>query len=47
MIAYGDLAFFGAFKSNHKYDLKKFGITEEQIKNDCQNIYSTFLSGDF
>ena len=36
-----------AFKSNHKYDLEKFGLTEEQIKNDCQNIYSTFLSGDF
>ena len=33
-----------AYKSGHKYDLSKFGITEEQIKDDCEVIYSTFLS---
>jgi len=33
-----------AYKSNHKYDLSKFGITEEQIKSDCAVIYETFLS---
>jgi|TARA_B110000438_G_scaffold61230_1_gene61513 hypothetical protein len=32
------------YKSGHKYDLKKFGITEEQIKKDCANIYNTFLA---
>ena len=33
-----------AYKSNHKYDLPKFGITEEQIRKDCAVIYETFLS---
>lgn len=33
-----------AYRSGHKYDLSKFGITEQQIKNDCEVIYSTFLS---
>jgi len=33
-----------AFKSNHKYDLEKFGLTEKQIKKDCAKIYKTFLS---
>jgi hypothetical protein len=33
-----------AYRSGHKYDLSKFGITDEQIKNDCEVIYSTFLS---
>ena len=32
------------FKSRHKYDLEKFGLTEEQIKKDCAHIYNTFLS---
>jgi len=32
------------FKSAHKYDLEKFGLTEERIKNDCAKIYSTFLN---
>ena len=32
------------YVSEHKYDLEKFGITEEQIKNDCKEIYETFLS---
>ena len=33
-----------AYKSGHKYDLSKFGITEDQIKHDCELIYSTFLT---
>ena len=32
------------FKSNHKYDLEKFGLTEQQIKKDCEKIYKTFLT---
>ena len=32
------------FKSNHKYDLDKFGLTEEKIKKDCEKIYKTFLT---
>jgi len=32
-----------AFKSGHKYDLSKFGLTEDQIKKDCKNIYKTFI----
>ena len=32
------------FKSGHKYDLEKFGLTEEQIKKDCEVIYKTFLN---
>ncbi|MAJ45516.1 MAG: hypothetical protein CMF96_12345 [Candidatus Marinimicrobia bacterium] len=35
------------FKSNHKYDLEKFNLTENQIKNDCERIYLTFLNGNF
>ena len=31
------------YKSSHKYDLQKFGLTENQIKNDCSEIYKTFL----
>ena len=33
-----------AYKSKHKYDLNKFGITKKQIKKDCINIYKTFLN---
>ena len=29
------------FKSNHKYDVSKFGLTEEQIIKDCKPIYDT------
>jgi len=36
-----------AFKSNHKYDLEKFGLNEDQVKKDCEVIYSTFLNGEF
>ncbi len=32
------------YKSEHKYDLKKFGLTEEKIIEDCKKVYSTFLS---
>ena len=32
------------YSSKHKYDLSKFGLTEDQIKNDCRVIYDTFLS---
>jgi len=33
-----------AYKSRHKYNLAKFGLTEKQIKKDCINIYKTFLN---
>ena len=32
------------YKSGHKYNLDKFGLTEQQIRSDCKNIYQTFLS---
>ena len=32
------------FKSKHKYNLDKFGLTEEQIKKDCKVIYETFIN---
>ena len=32
------------FKSKHKYNLEKFGLTEEKIKKDCEKIYKTFLT---
>ena len=32
------------YESTHKYDLEKFGLTEDQIKNDCREVYQTFLS---
>ena len=32
------------YKSKHKYDLEKFGLTEEKIKKDCKPIYETFLN---
>ncbi len=32
------------FKSGHKYDLERFGLTEERIKIDCAKIYGTFLN---
>ena len=31
------------FKSEHKYDLEKFGLTEHQIQEDCAPIYETFI----
>jgi len=32
------------FKSGHKYDLEKFGLTEQKIRKDCDVIYKTFLN---
>tara|TARA_Y100001970_G_C14221811_1_gene853150 strand:- start:805 stop:1905 length:1101 start_codon:yes stop_codon:yes gene_type:complete len=32
------------YVSKHKYDLAKFGLSEQQIKEDCKDIYKTFLS---
>lgn len=32
-----------AYKSGHKYDLAKFGLTEEKIRKDCAFFYETFL----
>ncbi len=32
------------YESGHKYNLDKFGISKDQIRNDCKNIYETFLS---
>jgi hypothetical protein len=34
------------FKSEHKYDLDKFGVTAEQIKVDCAHIYETFINSE-
>mgnify|MGYP000226287951 CR=1 FL=1 len=33
-----------AYKSKHKYDLSKFGLTEEKIRKDCAKIYETFFN---
>ena len=30
--------------SKHKYNLSKFGLTEEKIKNDCKKYYETFIN---
>ena len=30
------------YKSGHKYDLSKFGLTEERILKDYEKIYKTF-----
>ncbi len=32
-----------AFKSEHKYNLEKFNLTEEQIRKDYADFYKTFL----
>ncbi len=32
-----------AYKSGHKYDLAKYGLTEEKIREDCAFVYETFL----
>ena len=31
------------YESEHKYDLEKYGLTEEQIRSDCAFFYDTFL----
>ena len=33
------------YVSKHKYNLDRFGITEEQIRQDCKKIYS-LLNGE-
>ncbi|MEO8211837.1 MAG: sulfotransferase [Myxococcales bacterium] len=32
-----------SYASEHRYDLEKFGLTEEQIRRDCAFFYETFL----
>jgi hypothetical protein len=32
-----------AYESGHAYDVARFGLTEEQIRKDCQFFYDTFL----
>lgn len=31
------------YESEHRYNLEKFGLTEEQIRRDCAFFYDTFL----
>lgn len=31
------------YESEHRYDLTKFGLTEDQIRRDCAFFYDTFL----
>jgi hypothetical protein len=31
------------YESEHKYDLEKFGLTEDQVRRDCKFFYDTFL----
>jgi omega-hydroxy-beta-dihydromenaquinone-9 sulfotransferase len=31
------------YESEHKYDLEKYGLTEEQVRHDCAFFYDTFL----
>jgi hypothetical protein len=33
------------FKSQHKYDAKKFGIEADRIRRDCAFVYETFFGG--
>ena len=35
-----------AYQSKHQYDLKKFGLTAEKIRQDCSFVYETFLDVD-
>ena len=32
------------YESKHKYNLEKFGLTEEKIRSDCAKIYGTFFN---
>lgn len=32
------------YKSKHKYDLSKFGLTKEKIEKDCLKYYETFIN---
>ena len=31
------------YQSEHRYDLSKYGLTEEQVRKDCAFFYDTFL----
>ena len=31
------------YKSKHRYNLEKFGLSEKKIKQDCAFVYETFL----
>jgi len=31
------------YESEHKYDLEKYGLTEDQVRRDCKFFYDTFL----
>ena len=31
------------YESEHKYDLEKYGLTEEQVRFDCAFFYDAFL----
>ena len=32
------------YKSKHKYDLSKFGLTKDKIEQDCKKYYETFIN---
>ena len=32
------------YKSKHKYDINKFGLSEEKIRQDCKKYYETFIN---
>ena len=32
------------YVSKHKYNLEKFGLSESRIREDCKDIYQTFLN---
>ena len=32
------------YKSKHKYDLSKFGLTKKKIEKDCKKYYETFIN---
>ena len=33
-----------SYISKHKYNLSKFGLSEEKIKEDCKAYYETFIN---
>jgi hypothetical protein len=33
----------GKYKSNHKYSLEQFGLSEERIRKDYKIVYDTFM----
>ena len=32
------------YNSKHKYNLEKFGLSEDKIRSDCAKIYETFFN---